>query len=547
MSLQIRQISDVPEETKHVAQKAFPKGNAYMMLRDELGVMFGDERWAELFSERGRPVESPGMLALVTVLQFGENLSDRQAADAVRSRIDWKYLLGLELSDPGFDYTLLSDFRMRLLANDKVDDLLNCVLEVFKERGLVKSRGRQRTDSTHILGAVRDLNRLECVGEGLRQALNSLAVEAPEWLQGRVPASWYQRYGSRFETYRLPRERSEQEQLALEIGGDGYQLLQWLVEDKAPMGLKDKRAVQILRLLWLQNYYREEEGVHWRREGNLPPGELLIQSPYDPEVRFSRKRNLEWKGYKGHVSETCDEGLPHLITNVETTPATTPDGSMTETIQAHLADKGLLPAEHLLDAGYVDADLLVKSQAQGIDLVGPAAEDASWQARAGQGFASTCFNVDWENRIVVCPGGKQSQKWTPSKDAAGNAVIHIRFNAHECQACPLRCQCTHSPTAARTLTLRTQPQYEALQQARLRQRTAAFKHVYDKRAGIEATVSQHVRVCDIRHARYLGRAKTHLQLVASAIAINLARCVAWFNHRPLASTRFSSFAALVPA
>ncbi len=162
MSLRPQPGSQVPEETARVARAAFPKGNPYLTLRDELETIYADSLFAALFPKRGQPAEAPGRLALVTVLQFAEGLADRQAAEAVRSRIDWKYLLGLDLGDPGFDFSVLSEFRDRILRGGVAQRLLDELLERFRDRGLVKERGKQRTDSTHIQAAVRNLNRLEC-------------------------------------------------------------------------------------------------------------------------------------------------------------------------------------------------------------------------------------------------------------------------------------------------------------------------------------------------------------------------------------------------
>lgn len=182
-----------------MARAAFPRGNVYMRVADLLGSLYQDQQFAALFPTRGQPAEAPVRLALVTVLQFAEGLSDRQAADAVRSRIDWKYVLGLELTDSGFDHTVLSEFRARLVQGKAERLLLDTLLERLRERGLVKKRGRQRTDSTHILAAVRVLNRLERVGETLRATLNVLVSVAPEWIKELAPAEWFDRYESRVE------------------------------------------------------------------------------------------------------------------------------------------------------------------------------------------------------------------------------------------------------------------------------------------------------------------------------------------------------------
>ena len=158
MSLKPQAIGPIPEETARVAHAIYPKGNVFMRMRDELGTIYQDEAFAHLFSHTGQPAEAPWRLALVTIMQFTEGLSDRQAAFAVSSRIDFKYALGLELTDPGFDHTVLSEFRERLVAGNSEQVLLDTMLTLFQERGWLKARGKQRTDSAHVLAKIRALN-----------------------------------------------------------------------------------------------------------------------------------------------------------------------------------------------------------------------------------------------------------------------------------------------------------------------------------------------------------------------------------------------------
>src|SRR5213593_4631156 len=205
MSMRPQPIAPVPDDTPRVARSAFPKGNMYMKIRDELGTIYQDQQFASLFATRGQPAEAPWRLALVCVFQFVEGLSDRQAADAVRERLDWKYALGLELTDPGFDFSLLSEFRLRLVEEGVETLLLDRLLEVCKQRGWLKAGGKQRTDSTHVLARVRSLSNLECVGETLRAVLDDLATLAPEWLVGQISPDWFERYSHRVENYRLPK------------------------------------------------------------------------------------------------------------------------------------------------------------------------------------------------------------------------------------------------------------------------------------------------------------------------------------------------------
>jgi transposase len=547
MCLKLRSFAEIPEETVRVAQAAFPKGNVYMRVRDELGSLYEDEAFEGLFSHRGQPAQSPACLAWVTVLQFAEDLSDRQAAEAVRSRIDWKYVLGLELSDGGFDASVLSEFRTRLTAGAAEAVLFETLLARCQELKLVKSRGQQRTDSTHVLAAVRTLDRLECVGETLRQALNALAVVVPEWLQAQVPVAWFERYGQRFEEYRLPTERTERYALAETIGADGFQLLECLYEPSTPRWLREVPAAEVLRQVWVQQFYGPEEPVRWRVADDLPPSLHMISSPYDAQARYSKKRSTEWTGYKVHLTETCDEETPHLITDVQTTPAPVSDFDLLPTIQAELAERELLPAEHLVDAGYVSAEHLVSSQqAHAIDLLGPVNPDSSWQAKAHQGFEAAAFVIDWQAQTATCPQGRVSTHWMPGQDRHQHPIVTIRFARSSCQTCAVREQCTRSPTQPRSLAVRTQACHEALQAARQRQTTDEFKARYATRAGVEGTVSQGVRVAGLRRSRYLGLAKTHLHHLLTGTALNLLRLGAWLADLPHARTRQSAFVRLAP-
>jgi transposase len=239
MSLHPTAIPPIPEETARVARAAFPKKNRSRQMRDELGPVYQDEDFRALFPRRGQPAEAPWRLALITVLQFLEGLSDRQAAEAVRARIDWKYALSLELTDAGFDYSVLCEFRARLVAGQAEQLLLEKLLDHCKACGYLRARSRQRTDSTHVLAAVRVLNRLEGVTETLRAALNSVARVAPAWLQVQVPAEWYDRYSRRVEESRLPKGEAARRAYALQVGADGAQLLQAVATESAPAGLAD--------------------------------------------------------------------------------------------------------------------------------------------------------------------------------------------------------------------------------------------------------------------------------------------------------------------
>lgn len=521
----------IPEETIKVAKAAFPNGNMYLSLRDTLGTIYEDEMFQDLYPRLGQPAESPGRLALITVMQYVEDLSDRQAAEAVRSRIDWKYMLGLRLEDPGFDFSVLSEFRQRLLQGGVESLLLETLVARCAELGFLKGQKKQRTDSTHVLAAVRALSLLELVGEAMRRALDEAARVAPDWLRQHMKEEWSKRYERRFEGYGLPASQAKREQLAVVIGEDGYTLLQTIYAENCPAELKTSSKVAILQQIWIQQYYWCEGKVFWRVKEKLgqPPARDMIASPDDLEVRFAKKRNLEWIGYKVHLTETCQEDAPRLITDVETTPATRHDSKVTSHIQDKLATHGRLPEVHLVDEGYMEMDLLMESRKKGVDLVGRLPARKNWQDRVEGAFDHTHFRIDWQNRTVTCPNGKTSVHSYSGKTVRGTPNVTFLFDKKDCQPCPVRIHCSRAKTAGRVLTLYPHELYEVQQEARKRQKTEAFKKLYAQRAGIESTISQSVRRTGLRSTRYIGLARTRLQHIASAAAINLARLFDWLT------------------
>src|SRR3954465_8426202 len=352
MCLHPNPIGEIPSETARVARAAFPKGTVVMRLRDEFCTLYQDEDFRALYPSKGQPALAPWRLALITVFQFLEHLRDRQAADAVRARIDWKYALGLELTDPGFHFSVLAEFRARLVDGRSKHLLLDTMLGRFQQRGLLKAGGKQRTDSTYVLAAVRDLHLLELVAETLRATLDDLAAVVPEWLRGIAQPVWFERYAHRVEDYRLPKSQEKREALALAIGADGFLLLDALDAASAPAAACEVPMVETLRKVWRIHYSRDDGRLRWKEAKELPPVGERLQSPYDPEAHYSAKRGFEWVGYKVHVTEVCDEEAAHLITHVETCLSMQPDMTNTAGIHSSAPAKGLLPAEHLLASSY---------------------------------------------------------------------------------------------------------------------------------------------------------------------------------------------------
>ncbi|MGW0673590.1 IS1182 family transposase [Streptomyces sp. NPDC002746] len=525
----------------------FPKGCLVMRVWDALGPVFSDADFEELFPVRGRPVVSPARLALVSVLQFAEGLTDRQAAHAVRSRLDWKYALSLELADTGFDFSVLSEFRARLANGEAGQKVFDAVLRAASEAGLVKAGKRQRTDATHVLAATRDLNRLEFAVETLRAALNQVAEEAGDWLVTVSPPEWFDRYSARPEDSRFASRWAARVEHADQCGTDGVMLLNAVWSAASPPTLRSLLAVEFLRQTWVQQFQQVEGTVRWRGTKDLPPGLIRLRTPYEPEARTGSKRDLAWSGYKVHLSETCEPDAPHLITHIRTTPAPVNDVLVLEDIHTSLADRGLLPDEHLVDAGYIDAEQIHHARRDhDIKLVGPVKSTTVKGQATGDIFDNTRFIIDWDQRRAVCPAGQTNVVWREDQSQWGAAVTRIRFAARHCDPCELRTSCTSSRTG-RNLTLRSKTEHDILQQARIEQDTEQWRRRYGHRAGVEGTISQGVQAFGLRRSRYRGLAKTRLQHDFTGAAVNLARIDAWLTGRPLAKTRVSHFAALRPA
>src|SRR3982751_3017135 len=306
-------------------------------------------------------------------------------------------------------------------------------------------------------------------------------------------------------------------------------------------------AVEILRRVWVQQFYRTESEIRWRTEPEgIPSSTLMIGSPYDPQAHYAKKHTTSWVGYQVHLTESCDQNQLHLITHVETTAAPTGDGEVIPLIHETLKDQDLLPDRHLVDTGYVEAELLVESKRDyGVDLYGPARGDQKRQAREAKGFAADQFQVNGGQQQVNCPQGCTSQSWTPAQDRSGNPVIKIKFASSDGRVCPSLRDCTHTSRPRRTITIHPQPEHEALRAARQRQSEPEFVEQYGKRAGIEGTISQGVRAFGLRRARYLGQAKTHLEHILIATSMNLVRIGQWLAGELPAQTRQSRFVALM--
>jgi transposase len=529
MSLQPGLIPPVPENTAHVAHAAFPDGNPSLQLRDELGTLFVDADFADLDPWRGQPALAPWRLALVTVLQFRENPSDRRTADAVRVRIDWKYRLGLELTDPGCDDSVLCEFRSRLLAGDGEGLLLETLRERCTTMGWLKAGGRQRTDSTHVLTRVRATTRRECARAAWRHARNRLAVVAPDWLRDRSPSHGVDRSGRRPDESRLPSAQGDRQAFAGPVGADGHAPWGAASGPGSPPWLGEVPAVATRRRVWLPQCSLDAGRVRWRTEAEgIPPARPFLSAPHDVEARSSKKRSASGVGSKVHRTATCEDEAPHRIVPVATTPAPVAEGDVTPAIPAALRGTDLLPGQPMADTASVAAEWLVDRRREyGVDRIGPTRPDSRWQSRAGEGVAASDCASDWDRPHATGPTGRTSARWSPAVDRGPNEVIKIKCSTQDCGVCPARDRCTAAKR--RSITVRPRDPDEAWHATRSREASEEYRTEYHRRAGIEGTISQGVRICGLRRSR----------------SIHVTRISDWLAGRPREGTSTSAFARLM--
>lgn len=507
----------VPPDTAALGEELLEPSNIYRQIGDRFDTLFPQEKvFAPMYSTRGRHGIPPLLLALVTVFQMLEKVPDRTAAEWVVSRIDWKYALHLPLTYAGFHFTDLYAFRQRLLAHGQERLVFEQMLLKLVALGLLKARGKMRTDSTHVLAMVARLSQLELVRESLRVALVAAGkVDAP-WVDKTMPPAFQETYGQRRSQYRLSK-RQIREQL-VQAGHDGLWFLSQVDHD-GPLAVQQLAEVAVLRQVLEQQFPQGPDQPLEQR----PTGGDVVESPHEPAARFGKKRGQGWRGYKVQVTETCDEEGPALVVDLEPTGALDNDSPELPRIQRRLAERELLPGEQYVDQGYMSGEHLVNSAEQGINLMGVPLSDT----RGPDGFRQTDFDIDTESQEALCPAEQTSTVWSlRDNPEGGQPAVLIRFHGPTCQACAFFGRCTSSPQG-RSLTLH--PHRLALLQRRAEAQTDAFRQQMHLRAGIEATISELVRGYDLRHARYRGTPKLRLQAYFTAVAINLRRLVRWWT------------------
>jgi len=520
MSLQEFSWSEeIPEDTAQLVEPLLRPNDLYRFVGNNVGDFLKQSDFADLYSRLGRGAISPVALSLITVFQFLENLPDREAAQWAVLRMDWKYALHVPLTWDGFHFSSLSTFRERLIEHEAEQLVFEKVLTWLRQAGYLKKKGKQRTDSTHVIGRVAHLSRLELVWETLRLALHEMEKASPTWYMQTIPASFDDSYRKRQHDWRI--NKNDVARYLQQVGQDGCWLLGQL-GPSTPVKVLEADAVVTMRQVWQQQFICAAGETQTRTKVK---GKEIIISAHETEARWSRKRSTEWEGYKLHVMETVErEGDVAFITDIMTTTANTGDSEVVDEIQTRLQERNLLPDELYVDQGYVSGPNLAHSHDAGVTLMGPAPADVG---KKPQGYRQADFTINLSKKTAICPLGNQAVEWFPITMPDGYVGAKVNFG-RQCLTCPARPLCAPGKSGR---NLEVNPYLSFLQERRAEQQTEVFHLQMKQRAAIEGTLSACVRKNGARRARYRGLAKTRLQHLLMGAAINLKRLNVALAHR----------------
>jgi len=488
----------------HDDAAGIPENHWCRLFFEHVFLRFDDAQFTDLYREGGRYPISPRMLACISILQFMQPVSDRQAVENTIMRRDWRIALGLTPDYDGFDPSVLCNFRKRLLAHGKAAELFQTVLQRVQALGLLKGTRKVRVDATILLADVAVLSRCDMISEAMRIVLRELPYMRPKIRRRAEYRSLHERYG---EEIWLGRSEGGDERLK-RLAVDAKRVLRLC----GPYPVKGRETLE--RILEENFTFSDADEPTPKPPDALPPGH--IATPHEPDAEIGKQRDKLWTGDKVHVVETTHSGEPGFLLDVIHTGPRAEDSTMLESILQRLKFIAPQVTTVLADSGYASAANSGLAGALGYDLISPPRVNNSKGI-----IPASAFELDFRRRKARCPEGHESSSWFVGRR------LKIKFPRAVCAACPRRSECTTSPSEPRTLTL--SPHSQQLMADRKRAARADFGALYSQRAGIEATISHLVRDCGLRRSRYRGSPKRALHAWLSATALNvrrLLRCLA---------------------
>ncbi len=494
-------------DTNYLCSELLDEKDFYYIFREEIYPLLKDEDFKDMYSDKGRNANSPKLNMYTMILQLNEHIPDRAAARNVVFRLDWKYALNLEVDYKGFHFSNLSNFRKRLIENEAEGMVFERFIKELEEKGFIKRSGKQRIDATKILGHIDDISKYECIGESMRITLLYLKKNHEE-VYKKIEKKLREKYSKKISDFRMT--ESEKARKFKKIGED-YLLIKRIIE-KNKLN-ETKSEIKRFNKIFSENF----DIVNGKAEKTKRKVKKKICSPHDPEVNIGKHGAKTWKGYKMQILETAEEGGENFILHVEATPSTEHDSVALERILDKEIETEKAPEKIYGDSAYITGDTIQKARDKGIELMGPMKKESS----KGNKFKQEKFEINLETKIAVCPGNKKSKRFSHGKDRHGRPELILYFG-EQCQTCPLKNKCTENK---RGRTLKIPYHFNLIRERRVLQKTKEFKKEMYNRNAIEGTISELVRKHGIRTARYVGIIKTNLQLIFSALALNVKRFI----------------------
>jgi transposase len=504
-----------------LADNLFPTTNRYRLFAEKVWPLLAQARptlETMYCAATGRPAAEPVVLAGVCLLQFLERVPDRAAMELLAMHLGWKRALHRDLDAGGHDPSLLTYFRQRLLDHEQGRLVFDTIVAGLVTAGLLPKRARQRLDSTHVLGVVRQMSALECVRETLRLTLETIAPTVAAAQRPAAWATWWERYVESKLDYRA--DAATLWTKLDQAGADAWALLEWVVE--LAVAVQAEPKVTLLAQVFDEYFERVEQ--QWRgRRAHVAGG---IQNPHEPEAQWrSKGKNKNWLGYQVQVAETAasapvaaGEPTRQFLTAVETQPATASDEAGLPQVLTAQAASGLeCPSEVYADGAYISAGAMAEARAAGWELQGPAQPSAP----SSPGYRAEAFTVNVAARTATCPAGQASTQCSRLHEAASGQVRYRFEWSWHCRDCPHRGVCVGKNQVHRTLVVGEH--HDLLQARRHAMATSAFRELMKRRAAIEGTISELVRAHGLRRARYRGLRKVALQNWLTGAACNVKR------------------------
>jgi len=507
--------------TGFVCSELFGTADRYRLFREKILPKLLEIRpkLEALYCENnGRPGIDPVLLCGVTLLQFMEKVSDRRAAEQVAYHLGWKYALDLELPYEGFHPTVLVYFRDRLEEKQAERVIFDGIVDLLIELGLIKRTGKQRIDSTHILGYVKEMSRLECGVETVRLALEELAsVLVP----GKRPEFWERLWSLYVQSevgWRL--SKAERDSRYRQCGQDMKEILEWI--DKNDAKLSEMESIKLLRRVFGEQFEVIDATVQSRR---TRPSRS-VQNPHDPDAHYADKGTKQWIGYKVHVVESVEPEQPakvkaepgeHFITEIVTTEAAENEKTgLAEALKRQQEQHEISPRAIYADAGYVTESTLAQAEQYAMELLGPTRPDPHKGPYNADGF-----KVDVENQQAICPQGKTSTQCSHIRDSdKGSEYYRLEWGS-QCDSCPIQKQCTRAKSGRRILVVGLR--HDLVEKRRKEMKQAEFSRSMYPRHGIEGTHSELVRGHGLRRTKYRGFNRVSLSHYLMGAACNVKR------------------------